>query len=353
MTFVIFGLSVSSSWGNGHATIWRGLIRALAGMGHRITFFEKDVQYYASNRDLTVIDGMELILYENWIQVETTARIRFKYADVAIVTSYCPDAASVTESLENMTGILKIFYDLDTPVTLQSIENNSWPPYIPDKGLGMYDCILSFTGGAVLGKLKSVLGASSVFPLYGCADSETHFPSDILKIYNGDLSYMGTFAADRQKKLVELFVEPAKKVPQKRFILGGVMYPNDFPWSENICYYEHIAPPDHPSFYCSSKFTLNITREAMAKNGYCPSGRLFEAAICGVAVISDWWDGLDNFFIPGEEILIAENSQQVVEIIEMSDEERLKIAMQARKRCLSQHTARHRAEELVKIVSQF
>lgn len=353
MTFVIFGLSVSSSWGNGHATIWRGLIRELTSMGHKITFFEKNVQYYSSNRDLTIIEGMELILYENWVEVETTARIRLKNADVAIVTSYCPDAVEAYRLMSDNFSKLKIFYDMDTPVTLECIEKNSWPSYIPEDGLRGFDCVLSYTGGFVTDKLKSVLGADTVFTLYGCADPNAHYPSDTSQMYNGDISYLGTFAVDRQDKLVELFVEPARMVPEKRFILGGSLYPEDFPWTENIHFYQHIAPPDHSSFYCSSKFTLNITRGAMAENGYCPSGRLFEAAICGVAVISDWWEGLDKFFVPDEEILIAEKSQQVVQILEMNNNRRKKIAHQARKRCLSEHTAKHRAKELINIISKF
>ncbi|MDO5577058.1 MAG: hypothetical protein Q4F84_08260, partial [Fibrobacter sp.] len=278
MKFVILGLSVSSSWGNGHATIWRGLIRELISNGHKVTFFEKNVEYYESNRDLTYIDGMELILYDRWTDVEKIVRVQIKKADIAIVTSYCPDAVLAARLLETTCGVLKIFYDLDTPVTLENMENNLWPAYISDDGLRMFDCVLSYTGGNVLEKLRKNLGAVNVFPLYGCADPSAHFPSDVIEIYKCDLSYMGTYASDRQKKLYELFIKPADNVPQKKFIMAGAMYPDNLQLRQNISHFHHIVPSEHSSFYCSGKFTLNITREAMAKNGFCPSGRLFEAA---------------------------------------------------------------------------
>lgn len=353
MKLVIFGLSVSSSWGNGHATIWRGLIRELICSGHKVTFFEKNTEYYEANRDLTCIDGMELVLYDQWINVEKTVHIQLKNADVAIVTSYCPDAVLAARRLESTGGILKLFYDLDTPVTFDNIENNLWPDYISDNGLKMFDCVLSYTGGNVLEKLRKNLGAVNVFPLYGCADPYAHFPSDVSEIYECDLSYMGTYAIDRQKKLHELFIEPANNSPQKKFIIAGAMYPVNLQLRQNISYFNHIVPSEHPSFYCSGKFTLNITREAMARNGFCPSGRLFEAAICGTAVISDLWEGIDHFFTPDKEILTVEKASQVGEILNMNNKKRQKIANQARVRCLREHTSRCRVDELLKIISQF
>jgi spore maturation protein CgeB len=353
MKIVIFGLSVSSSWGNGHATIWRGLIREFVNRGHTIIFFEKDVPYYAFNRDLTELSGMELELYSEWNEIQTKAAHALSKADVAIVTSYCPDALIASELIQNSKVKLSVFYDLDSPVTLSKVEKGEMLFYIGPAKLSQYDLVLSFTGGIALEKLKTVLGAKVVVPLYGCADPLTHKPSQAQSHYSGDLSYLGTYAQDRQDTLERLFIEPARNYSKGRFVIGGSQYPPDFPWLSNIYFVQHIIPSEHSAFYCSSSFTLNVTRKAMASMGYCPSGRLFEAAVCEVPIISDFWEGLDNFFTPGEEILVAEDWRDVLECLNISAEKRAKIGSEARKRALSNHTAAVRAAELEKILQGF
>jgi spore maturation protein CgeB len=353
MKIVIFGLSVSSSWGNGHATIWRGLIRELVNRDHTIVFFEKDVPYYAFNRDLNELSGMELELYSEWDEIKTKAAQVLTKADAAIVTSYCPDALAASDLIQSSKIHLSVFYDLDSPVTLSNVEKGEMPFYIGSSKLSQYDLVLSFTGGIALEKLKTVLGAKVVVPLYGCADPFTHKPSQAQPHFSGDLSYLGTFAQDRQDALERLFIEPARNYPKGRFVIGGAQYPPDFPWLSNIYFVQHVVPSEHSAFYCSSSFTLNITRKAMATMGYCPSGRLFEAAVCEVPVISDYWEGLDYFFTPGEEILIAQNWRDVLECLNMSSERRAKIASAARKRAFANHTAAVRAAELEKILQGF
>ncbi|MGE5681132.1 MAG: glycosyltransferase [Bacillota bacterium] len=353
MKIVIFGLTISSSWGNGHATIWRGLCRALVRRGHNIIFFEKDVPYYASNRDLTEMPGVRLILYTDWEEVIEEAKAELRSADAGIVTSYCPDGIKASQHLLSSNALYKIFYDLDTPVTLKDLSKGKPVPYIMEEGLGEYDLVLSYTGGAALDALKSRLGARYTAPLYGSADPLTHRPVDKSDSYRCEFSYLGTYASDRQALLERLFIEPARKLPEKRFIIGGSMYPEDFPWAGNIWYLAHISPPDHPAFYCSSDFTLNITRGAMAEMGYCPSGRLFEAAACGVPIISDTWAGLDQFFEPGREIIIVSSTEEVTEALNMPNEERLKIAKAARERVLRDHTGEQRAIEFEKILEEF
>ncbi|HEX2961333.1 MAG TPA: glycosyltransferase [Ignavibacteriales bacterium] len=353
MKLVIFGLTISSSWGNGHATIWRGLCHAMIRRGYQITFFERDVPYYASHRDLREMPGMEIILYPEWEDVKPLARDKLKGADLGMVTSYCPDAIIAGELVLNSGCALKVFYDLDTPVTLKSLETGHPVAYISERGFQDYDLVLSYTGGTALEELKTKLKAKKTAPLYGSADPETHKSVPAIDKYRCDLSYLGTYAEDRQEALVKYFIRPAEMLPSQRFIIGGSQYPEAFPWRDNIWYLAHIAPPDHPAFYSSSHFTLNITRGAMAEMGYCPSGRLFEAASCGVPIISDSWTGLEKFFTPGKEIITVTTSEDVVQAMKMPEDERQKVIRAARERVLSEHTPQQRLSELEKILEEF
>jgi spore maturation protein CgeB len=345
MKLVIFGLTVSSSWGNGHATIWRGLLRALIRRGHHVVFFERDVPYYAAHRDQHDLPGGTLELYSDWDEIRPSAERCLADADVAMVTSYCPDGSAATDLVLESSTALRTFYDLDTPVTLAELRAGRPLTYIGPRGLKDFDLVFSYTGGRALEALRDELGARNFLPLYGSVDPEVHKPVPAADDFRADLSYLGTYAADRQRALERLFIEPARRLPQLRFLIGGAQYPQDFPWTSNIHFVWHIPPPMHPAFYCSSRLTLNVTRSAMARMGYCPSGRLFEAAACGVPIVSDWWEGLDEFFTPNQEILVAHSSDDSVRALELSDEELNRIARAARERALSQHTAEQRASE--------
>jgi spore maturation protein CgeB len=347
MRITIFGLSVSSTWGNGHGALWRGLIKALLAAGHRVAFFERDVPYYAQNRDLeTLPEGGSLVLYPEWADALPAARRALAASDVGMVTSYCPDALAAEALLAESRVPVRCFYDLDTPVTLAALAAGRVPDYLPEPGLGGFDLVLSYTGGAALEALRTRLGARRVAPLYGCVDPEAHRPVPARPEYRADLSYLGTYAADRQDKLEALFVAPARRLPHRRFVLGGAQYPPSFPWTENIHFVRHLPPPEHPAFFSSARLTLNITRRAMAAMGFCPSGRLFEAAACGAPIISDWWEGLDAFFAPGSEILIAQDSAAAEAAIEAEDSTLAAIGRAARARVLDSHTAAHRARDL-------
>lgn len=347
MKLAIFGLTVSSSWGNGHATLWRGLIRALVRRGHRVVFFEKDVPYYASTRDLWEIPGAELVLYPDWESIRPLAERHAADADVAMVTSYCADGLAATELVLASGADLRVFYDLDTPVTLDGLKSGRDVAYIGPRGLRDFDLVLSYTGGEALTQLMTVLGARRVAPLYGHVDPEVHRPvPPMAGEPTADLSYLGTYAADRQAALEALLVEPARRLPGRRFVIGGAQYPHDFPWTGNIFFHSHLPPPEHPAFFCSSALTLNVTRRAMAGMGFCPSGRLFEAAACGVPILSDTWKGLDAFFTPGAEILTAATTEEAMAAIELPRDELRRIAEAARERTLAEHTSERRAEEL-------
>jgi spore maturation protein CgeB len=350
MKIVVFGLSISSSWGNGHATLWRGLCAALARRGHRIVFFEKDVPYYASCRDLHELPGGRLYLYPDWGRVRELAARELLDADVGMVTSYCPDGRAAAALVLSSAARLRVFYD--TPVTLDRLRSGHAVDYIPEDGLSDFDLVLSYTGGRALELLRTLLGARSAVPLYGSVDPALHRPVPPAPHYRADLSYLGTYAADRDAALRTLFVETARRLPNRRFVLGGAQYDAPFPWQSNIHFVYHVPPADHPVFYSSSAITLNVTRKAMAEMGYCPSGRLFEAAACGVPILSDTWEGLDRFFAPEEEVLLARTTDEAIAALDRSPEDLARIARRARERVLACHTADIRAIDLENALTQ-
>jgi spore maturation protein CgeB len=351
MKIAVFGLTISSSWGNGHATLWRGLCKALARLGHRTVFFEHEQPYYAHSRDLFEIPGGELVLYDSWSTVCQRAMRELRISDAAIVTSYCPDALRARDAIET-AGPLSIFYDLDTPVTLSRMRCGEPVPYLDSAGLAGYDLVLSYTGGAALEELKVCLGARQVRPMYGHVDPELHQPVQTQQRYQADLSWLGTYARDRQPRLEELFIEPARRSPRHKFLLGGAQYPQDFPWTDHVYFVQHVPPEQHAAFFCSSRLTLNVTREAMARMGWCPSGRLFEAAACGAAIVSDEWPGLDEFYEPGSEILIAHAAGDTLAALELDAATLERVGRAARARTLAQHTSTHRARLLLRYIEE-
>jgi spore maturation protein CgeB len=353
MTLVVFGLTVSSSWGNGHATLWRGLARGLGRRGHRLVFFERDVSWYASQRDLDRLEAPhELVLYRGWAEVLPRARAALERADAAMVTSYCPDGIAAADLVMGAAVPVRAFYDMDTPVTLERALRGEPVEYIGPRGLSGFDVVLSFTGGEALTALRDVLGARRTTTLYGSVDPEVHRPTAGLPHYAADVSYLGTYASNRQQALEALFLEPARRLPHRTFVIGGAQYPHDFPWAPNIKFVRHLPPAEHPAFYCSSPLTLNVTRDPMKRMGFCPSGRLFEAAACGVPVLTDAWAGIEAFFRPGGEILVARDTGDAAAAIARDPADLARIGQAARARALSEHTADRRAGELVAILEQ-
>lgn len=352
MKIIIFGLSISSSWGNGHATLWRGLCRAFAARGHEVHFFEHDLPFYAGNRDFTHLAKGALHIYQDWTEIYPEARRHVREAEVAITTSYCPDARQAAALMFDSPATCSVFYDLDTAVTLDRLHRGEQIEYVPENGLRDFDLVLSYTGGRTVTALQHDLGAKTVHPLYGWVDPATHYPQPARSEFESDLSYLGTYAKDRQDILERLLVEPARQRPNMRFTIAGAQYPQDFPWSNNIFFVRHLPPSYHPSLFASSRLTLNVTRRAMAEWGYCPSGRLFEAAACKTPILSDWWTGLDEFFRPGEEILIANSTDDALDALDRSPGELAEIAERAYERTMAEHTAEVRAEEFERILEQ-
>jgi spore maturation protein CgeB len=294
-------------------------------------------------------DG-DLRLFSDWNDIRPTAQQQLQDADVAIVTSYCPDAIAATECVLESNVRLRVFYDLDTPVTLDCVECGRTVAYLGPRGLQDYDLVLSYTGGQALKALRDRLGARRVAPLYGSVDPAAHRRVVHDARFTADFSYLGTYAEDRQAAVEELLIAPARRLPEQRFLIGGAQYPENFPWTDNIFFVRHLDPSLHSAFYSSSRMTLNVTRGAMKQMGYCPSGRLFEAAACGTPILSDAWEGLDLFFAPGSEIIVAKNSDDVVGAMELPDEVLQRIARRAFERTLDEHTAEHRARYLESVL---
>jgi len=346
----IFGLTISSSWGNGHATPYRALIRALHRQGHHISFYEKEAPYYRARRDRRNFDYCDLRLYESWEAIRPQALAEAAESDVVINASYCSEGARVADEVLELERPLHVFYDLDTPITLENLGRGDLE-YLRREQIAGFDLYLSFTGGEILRELTDQWGANMAEPLYGCVDPDVHGRVAPRDDFQCTLSYMGTYAEDRQPKLEALFLEPARQMPEKVFLLAGSLYPWQWQWPGNVRRHEHVAPSDHAALYCSSRVTLNITRAGMAKAGYCPSGRFFEAAACGTPIVSDYFRGLEDFFEPGDQIVVAETSGDVVHALR-HPESLAGIAERARQRTLDEHTGERRAAQLLQYFEQ-
>lgn len=353
MKIVIYGLTITSSWGNGHGTTYRSLSKALAAMGHRIHFIEKDVEWYRSNRDLPEPAFCSVQFYESWSESAASLLQASKDADAIVIGSYFPDAvAAMRELLDAGLGPL-IFYDIDTPITMSHLRASGRTDYLEAAMIPYYSAYLSFTGGSALRELEDRFGSPHAVPFYCSVDPELYRPLSPREIYQCDLSYLGTYAADRQAKLTCFINGTAGLLPESRFLVAGPQYPAGTTWAPNVDRIIHISPSDHPSFYSSSRFTLNLTRAEMVVAGYSPSVRLFEASACGAAILSDSWDGLEDFLTPGEEILVPRDEYETASILRtVTDEDRLRLGQRARERILSEHTSWHRAVQFENVVAQ-
>jgi spore maturation protein CgeB len=349
MKIVILGLSITSSWGNGHATTYRGLVRELAARGHDVLFLERDVPWYASNRDMSDPPFCRTELYGSLDDLRAFDG-EVRDANCVIVGSYVPDGVEVGEWVHKNTRGVTAFYDIDTPVTLKKLARGDHE-YISPELVPRYDLYLSFTGGPTLELIEQKYGSPAARALYCSADAQIYYPEQTSVRW--DLGYMGTYSDDRQPALERLLIEPARRLPKMKFVVAGPQFPQEIDWPANVERIEHLPPTEHTRFYNSQRFTLNITRQDMVRAGYSPSVRLFEAGACGVPVISDVWNGIETFFCAGDEIALAETSDQVVDVlIHTSEDARVAMGLDARQRVLDAHTAAHRAAELETYISE-
>jgi spore maturation protein CgeB len=345
LRFVVLGLSITSSWGNGHATTYRGLLRELAGLGHQVLFLERDVPWYAGNRDLPQPPFCRLGLYRSLQQLKDEYGREVADADVVIVGSYVPEGVAVGDWVIRTARGVTAFYDIDTPVTLARIERGDYE-YLTPRLISRFQMYLSFTGGPILDRLEREYGSPRALPLYCSFDPALYYPEETPET-EWDLGYMGTYSDDRQPTVQRFLMQPALRWGAGRFVVAGPQYPDHVRWPGNVRRIEHLSPAEHRRFYCSQRFTLNVTRAAMVATGWAPSVRLFEAAACGTPIISDAWDGLDSLFHIGSEILVARSARAVLEcLVDMPEQQRRMLGQRARAHVLASHTAAHRARQL-------
>jgi len=349
MRIVFLGLSITSSWGNGHATTYRGLVRELAGLGHDVLFLERDVPWYANQRDLPRPPYGRTELYASRADLEARFTEDVREAALIVVGSYVPEGVEVGAWVQRTARGVTAFYDIDTPVTLAKLARGDFE-YLSPELIPGYALYLSFTGGPMLEHIERELGSPAARPLYCSVDPELYLPT--ARAPDWDLGYLGTYSDDRQPVLDTLMLEAARRWSEGRFVVAGPQYPAALVWPGNVQRIEHLPPPEHATFYNAQRFTLNVTRADMVRAGYSPSVRLFEAAACGVPIISDAWEGLETFFTPGSEIFIARSPEETLGYLrELPDAERRQAGTRARERVLKEHTARHRALTLIQYVN--
>jgi spore maturation protein CgeB len=345
LDIVIIGLSITSAWGNGHATTYRGLVRELERLGHRVLFLEHDKPWYAAHRDLPTPPHGRAELYRSVDELRRRFKEQVRRADLVIVGSYVPEGVAVGRwAIETGAGVVA-FYDIDTPVTLAKLARGD-EEYLTRDLIPSYDLYLSFTGGPTLSRLERELGSPMARALYCSVDPSLYYPER--EAAEWDLGYLGTYSDDRQATLTALLLDPARALPAGRFIVAGPQYPASVVWPANVRRIEHLPPAEHRRFYNSQRFTLNVTRADMIAAGWSPSVRLFEAAACGTPIVSDHWDGLDSLFTIDDEILIARSADESLRILrDLSEAERGRIGAGAREKALARHTAQQRAKELL------
>ncbi|ETX29007.1 CgeB family protein [Roseivivax isoporae] len=346
LNIVVFGLSLSSSWGNGHATTFRALLRGFAAEGHSATFLERDVPWYRPHRDMTDPEFCRLAFYDDIDAVLAEHGAEIDAADAVIVGSYVPEGARLIDAL-GARGVRRLcFYDIDTPVTMAALEKGG-DAHLERRQVPRLDTYFSFSGGRVLDTLRRRHGARNPVALHCAVDPDLYHPVDVPRRW--DLGYLGTYSPDRQPTLERLLLEPARQRPELSFVVAGPLYPEDMRWPPNVTRIEHLPPDAHVAFYAAQRFTLNVTRAAMRAQGWSPSVRLFEAAACGVPVVSDTWPGLGELLPEGQAILTAAETADMLRILDDTDDTRRdRIARAARARVLEAHTGRARARELAR-----
>jgi spore maturation protein CgeB len=338
MKLVVLGLSLSSSWGNGHATTFRALLAAFASRGHEVLFLERDVPWYAGHRDLPDPGFCTLAYYDSLDGLEEW-RDAIAAADAVMVGSFVPEGIKVGDYVQTYARGLTCFYDIDTPVTLSALERGTCE-YLSRALIPGYDIYFSFSGGPVLARLEREYGARAARALYCSVDTARYLPMEVPTLW--DLTYLGTYSPDRQPTLERLLIEPARQRPDLRFAVAGPQYPDGIDWPANVERIEHLPPAEHAAFYSASRFTLNVTRADMIAAGYSPSVRLFEAGACGTPIISDRWDGIESLFEPGRAIILADSSSDVIAALGQSAEA---IGEAARAAVLAGHSADARAAQ--------
>ncbi|MCL2689009.1 MAG: glycosyltransferase [Chitinispirillia bacterium] len=342
---VVIGLTISSSWGNCHASAYRGLLSELVKSGYKVLFLERENREFFARRDLEKHACFKTEFYTSLKELKKKYSAAVEHAQLVIMGSSVIEGAAAGEWVCSIAKGIAAFYDMDTPLTIKNLDVKCYE-YLSAHLIPRFDLYLSFAGGMALDLLENAYGSPMARPLYCSVDFSKYYPDEKdSRLY--DLGYMGTYSECRKEPLETLMLEAAKKWTEGRFAVAGASYPDEISWPSNIKKMDHLFASHHRDFYCSQRFTLNITKAENAEAGYAPSIRLFEAAACGVPIISDYWEGLSNFFIFGEEILLSSSSRNTHKYLtEIPEQKRREIGDAARKRVLTEHSPAHRVREL-------
>ena len=352
MKIAFFASSLVSAYWNGAATYYRGIVRGLHACGHRVTFFEPDAYGRQQHRDLPDPDWAEVIVYAGeGDEGVLRALDRAREADVIVKASGVGVFDGLLERavLEiRRPDATVIFWDVDAPATLDRVEADPADPFLPR--IPRYDLVLTYGGGNPVIEAYEALGARACVPIYNALDPATHYPVPPDPRYAADLAFLGNRLPDREGRVDEFFLGPAAALPARRFLLGGSGW-DDKPRSPNVRYAGHVFTADHNAFNCTPRAVLNVSRESMARYGFSPATRVFEAAGAGACLITDAWEGLELFLEPGREVLAARDGEEVAAHLELLDDHRAReIGFAGRRRVLAEHTYRHRAAELSRLL---
>ncbi|HKI24583.1 MAG TPA: glycosyltransferase [Gaiellaceae bacterium] len=352
MRIAFFGSSLVSAYWNGAATYYRGLVKELHRRGHRTTFFEPDAFDRQAHRDLANPEWAEVVVYEPTERAARTALERARGADVVVKASGVGVLDDLLEDalLEVRDHGLAVFWDVDAPATLSRLEgdaDDALRALIPH-----YDLVLTYGGGDPVVSRYETLGAARCVPVYNALDAEAHHPVPAEARFAADLAFLGNRLPDREERVDEFFLSAAALTPERRFLLGGAGW-DDRPLPPNVRLLGHVPTRDHNAFNCTPLAVLNVLRESMARNGWSPATRVFEAAGAGACLISDAWVGIDDFLEPSREVLVADSGEEVSELLaELTPEQAADIGEAARRRVLTEHTYAHRAEQVEQVLTQ-
>ncbi|MDT0643920.1 glycosyltransferase [Zunongwangia sp. F363] len=354
LNIAFFGSSIVSAYWNGAATYYRGIVKALHKMGHEVTFYEPDIFERQQHRDIEDPDWCNVIVYQkDKVSLRGLLRKAQEEADVIIKAS---GVGAFDDFLEEEVAKMKsdhnlvIFWDVDAPATLDRIENDENDPF--RKLIPQYDFILTYGGGQPVIDAYEKNGAQKCIPIYNALDTDTHFPVDADKKFDGTLAFLGNRLPDREARVEEFFLKPAADLPKHQFLIGGSGW-GDKPMPENVEYVGHVYTKDHNAFNCTPMAVLNISRDSMAKYGFSPATRVFEAAGAGACIITDYWKGINTFFEPDEEIMVVKDGEEMKKVLsELTPEKAKKIGKAAYKKVLAKHTYEHRAELLESVISR-
>jgi len=345
MRIAFFGSSLVSAYWNGAATYYRGMIRALALRGHRIVFFEPDAWDRQKHRDIEDPEWAHVVVYpadENGVadalEQAYGSDLIVKASGVGVFDSLLE---SVIPGMKNSSNLVA-FWDVDAPATLDRVQNNPGDPFGPQ--IPRFDVVFTYGGGDPVVNAYKALGAADCIPVYNALDPETHFPVQPDSRFDADLAFLGNRLPDRERRVEQFFLEPAVRLPEKRFVLGGAGW-GDKPMSANVKYFDHVYTYDHNAFNSTPRAVINISRDSMARYGFSPATRVFEAAGAGACLLTDAWEGVETFFEPGREILVAASTEEVIDhVCSLTPARSRELGEAARRRALAEHTYAHRAE---------